>query len=117
MSATHIAIASDDSIPERRAIWSHLAACVPRRSMTRSKSNMRFRLLKLGMKAILLITRERQRASSIHHRHAARPARRRCFDLDRKAGDLEAERRQLVEVGELFHVAVADLAAGFVAFP
>src|SRR6202035_460424 len=103
MSATHIAIASGDSMPERRAILSHFEACVPRRSMMRSKSNMRLRLLKLGMKAILLIPRERQCASLLHHRHAARPACRRRFDLHREAAHLEAERRQLVEVGELFH--------------
>src|SRR6202171_5225295 len=69
------------------------------------------------MKSILLIARERQYTSPIHHRHAARPARRRRFDLDRKAAHLEAEWRQLVEIGELLHVAIADLAAGFVAFP
>src|SRR5262245_18971056 len=40
MSATHMAMASGASIPESRAMLSHLDACVPRRSMTRSKSNM-----------------------------------------------------------------------------
>ena len=34
-----------------------------------------------------------------------------------KQRDLEAERRQRVEVGQLLHVAIADLAAGLVAFP
>src|SRR6187399_3213343 len=45
MSATHIGIASGALMPERRAMWSHLEACVPRRSITRSKSNMQGRLL------------------------------------------------------------------------
>jgi hypothetical protein len=40
MSATHIAIASGASMPDRRAMLSHFAAWVLRRSMTRSKSNM-----------------------------------------------------------------------------
>src|SRR6266404_4789585 len=44
MSATHIGIASADSMPDRRAMWSHFEAWVPRRSTTRSKSNMRRRL-------------------------------------------------------------------------
>jgi hypothetical protein len=69
------------------------------------------------MKPILLIPRERQRHSPIDHSHAPRPSRRRRLGLYREAAHLEAERRQLVEVGELFHVAVADLAAGLVAFP
>src|SRR5262245_16284748 len=40
MSATHMAIASGASMPDRRAMLSHFAAWVLRRSMTRSKSNM-----------------------------------------------------------------------------
>jgi len=53
----------------------------------------------------------------LHHRHTPRPSRRRRFDLYGEAAHLEAERRQLVEVGELFPVAIADLAAGLMAFP
>src|SRR6516165_9728418 len=45
MSATHIGIASGDTMPESCAVRSHFAACVPRRSMTRSKSNMGPRFL------------------------------------------------------------------------
>src|SRR3954453_22686105 len=40
MSATHIGIASAAAIPESLAIMSHFDACVPRRSITRSKSNI-----------------------------------------------------------------------------
>ena len=40
MSATHIGIASAAVIPESLAIMSHFDACVPRRSITRSKSNI-----------------------------------------------------------------------------
>src|SRR5271170_339075 len=40
MSATHIGSASGASMPDNFAIFSHLLACVPRRSITRSKSNM-----------------------------------------------------------------------------
>jgi hypothetical protein len=40
MSATHIGMASGASMPDSRAILSHFVACVPRRSITRSKSNM-----------------------------------------------------------------------------
>src|SRR4051794_35467352 len=40
MSATHIGIPSDDGIPESLVIMSHFDACVPRRSITRSKSNI-----------------------------------------------------------------------------
>ena len=40
MSATHIGIPSAAVIPESFAIMSHFDACVPRRSITRSKSNI-----------------------------------------------------------------------------
>src|SRR6185436_17331001 len=40
MSATHIGIPSAAVIPETLAIMSHFDACVPRRSITRSKSNI-----------------------------------------------------------------------------
>ena len=40
MSATHIGIASGASMPDSFAMLSHLEACVPRRSITRSKSNI-----------------------------------------------------------------------------
>src|SRR4029078_10582696 len=45
MSATHIGIAARALMPDRRHMWSRLEACVPRRSITRSKSNMQGRLL------------------------------------------------------------------------
>src|SRR5215471_11369751 len=41
ISATHIGRASGALMPDSLAMLSHLAECVPRRSMTRSKSNMR----------------------------------------------------------------------------
>src|SRR5262245_61452261 len=44
MSATHIGIASGAVMPESFAMLSHFEACVPRRSMTRLKSNMWQRL-------------------------------------------------------------------------
>jgi len=40
MSATHIGIPSGASMPDSFAMLSHLVACVPRRSITRSKSNI-----------------------------------------------------------------------------
>src|SRR5947208_3198618 len=40
MSATHIGIPSAAVIPESLAMISHFDACVPRRSITRSKSNI-----------------------------------------------------------------------------
>jgi hypothetical protein len=45
ISATHIGIASGASMPDSFAMLSHLVACVPRRSITRSKSNIFTRLL------------------------------------------------------------------------
>src|SRR5208282_4115052 len=54
---------------------------------------------------------------AVEQRHAAGPARRGGFDLDREAAHLETEWRQLVEIGELLHVAIADLAPRLVAFP
>src|SRR5580698_4833158 len=53
----------------------------------------------------------------IEQRDAAGPAGRGSLDLHREAADLETERRQLVEIGELLHVAITDLAAGLVSFP
>src|SRR4051812_27776259 len=47
MSATHIGIASGASMPDSFAMLSHLEAWVPRRSITRSKSNIFTRLLSL----------------------------------------------------------------------
>src|SRR6266404_1859593 len=55
--------------------------------------------------------------SLIDDSHRPGPARRGSFDLDRKTGDGETGRRQLLEVVQLFDVAVADLAPGLVAFP
>src|SRR5258706_6962879 len=47
----------------------------------------------------------------------AGPAGRSAADLDREAADREAVARQRLEVVQLLEVAVADLAAGLVAFP
>src|SRR5437762_1830332 len=54
---------------------------------------------------------------SLDNRHRARPSRRRLLDLHWKARDLEAVIGQGVEVGELLHVAIADLAPRLVALP
>src|SRR6266446_2418933 len=55
--------------------------------------------------------------SLIDDSHRPGPARRGSFDLDRKTGDGETGRRQLLEVVQLFDVAVADLAPGLLTFP
>src|SRR5271163_3662587 len=55
--------------------------------------------------------------SAVQQCHAAGPPRRGGFDLDREAAHLEAERRQRVEIGQLLHVAIADVASGLVTFP
>src|SRR4051812_27662935 len=57
MSATHIGIASAAVIPECLAIMSHFDACVPRRSITRSKSNIGTvapGLLRIGFKSLFM---------------------------------------------------------------
>src|SRR4029453_14677039 len=57
MSATHIGIASAAVIPESLAIMSHFDACVPRRSITRSKSNIGTvapGLLRVGFKNLFM---------------------------------------------------------------
>src|SRR5690242_13878775 len=51
------------------------------------------------------------------NRHRAGPAGRGLLDLHRKARDHEAGSGELLEVRELLHMAVTDLAAGFVALP
>src|SRR6478609_6998975 len=53
----------------------------------------------------------------LDNRHRPRPPRRSPLDLHREARDLEAVIGQRVEVRELLHVAIADLASGLVAFP
>ena len=58
-----------------------------------------------------------RRRLAFEQRHAAGPARRGGFDLDGEAAHFETEWRQLVEVGQLFHMAITDVAAGLVAFP
>src|ERR1700720_281896 len=55
--------------------------------------------------------------SIVEQGDAAGPAGGSLLDLHRKAAHLEAERRQRLEIGQLFHVAVTNVAAGFVAFP
>src|SRR5262245_61335089 len=47
----------------------------------------------------------------------ARPACRGALNLHGKADDLEAVRRQLLEIVQLFQVRVADLTPGAMAFP
>src|ERR1700676_5306507 len=55
--------------------------------------------------------------SPVDDSHRPGPACGGAFDLDRKAGDGEAGRGQLLEVVQLFDVAVADVAPGLVTFP
>src|ERR1700728_4092733 len=54
---------------------------------------------------------------AIEQRHAAGPTGGGGMDFYREAAHLESERRQLLKIGELLHVAIADLPAGFVPFP
>src|SRR6185369_15950144 len=56
-------------------------------------------------------------AELVEYCHGARPTRRGAADLDREAGDGEAIARQRLEIVQLLEVAIADVAAGFVAFP
>src|SRR5688572_3276956 len=51
------------------------------------------------------------------NRDRARPAGGSAMHLDRKADDLEAVGRQLLQIVELLEVRIADLAAGAMAFP
>src|SRR5215211_6229117 len=55
--------------------------------------------------------------SAFQHGDAARPAGRGGRDLDREAAHLEAEGGKPVEVGELLHMAIADLTARLMALP
>src|SRR3954454_15954530 len=55
--------------------------------------------------------------SPLDDRHRPSPARRSALDLDREAGHGETGRRQLLQIVQLFDVAIADMAAGLVAFP
>src|SRR5690348_9617922 len=57
------------------------------------------------------------RSPSIQNRDGARPTGGRAADLNGKAADRESRHRQRLEVVQLLEVAVADLAAGLVAFP
>src|SRR5882757_11063431 len=54
---------------------------------------------------------------SVKDRHRAGPACRGTLDLHRKTRHHEAGRRQLLEIMQLFDMAIADVAAGLVAFP
>src|SRR5690606_17846271 len=56
-------------------------------------------------------------ASLLDDRHGACPAGRCRFDFHRKARNGKSEGRKLLEIMQLLHVRVADLAAGFVPFP
>src|SRR3981189_965501 len=53
----------------------------------------------------------------LEDRHRARPAGGGAADLVREAGDGEAMAGQRLEIVQLLEVAVADVAAGFVALP
>src|SRR3954451_21701720 len=55
--------------------------------------------------------------SAVEYRHRPRPPRRGALDLHRKARHHEPGRRQLLQIVQLFDVAIADVAAGLVAFP
>src|SRR6476659_5241660 len=55
--------------------------------------------------------------SAFDDRHRPRPAGGRALDLDRETRHGEPGRGQLLEVVQLFDVAVADVASGLVAFP
>src|SRR5665647_159559 len=62
-------------------------------------------------------TRQPKDSSAVDDRHGAGPARRRAFDLDRETRHGETGRRQLLEIVQLFDVAIADVPPGLVAFP
>ena len=53
----------------------------------------------------------------VEQSHAASPAGGGRLDLYWEAANLEAEGWQRLEIGQLLHVAIADLAARFVTFP
>src|SRR4051794_31450899 len=55
--------------------------------------------------------------STLDDRHRAGPSCGGLLDLHREADDLETGRGQRVEVGELLHVAIADLSASLVPLP
>ncbi len=67
--------------------------------------------------AVVFIRSDRRHQRVVEDRHRARPAGRGAADLVRKAADDEAVGRQRFEVVQLLEVAVADVAAGLVAFP
>src|SRR6185437_3455736 len=56
-------------------------------------------------------------SSGIDDRDRPGAARGRALDLDRKTGHGETRRRQLLEIMQLFDVAIADVTAGLVPFP
>jgi hypothetical protein len=49
--------------------------------------------------------------------HATAPARTGCFDLHWKTADLKSRIRQLFEIGQLLHMAIADFHARPMTFP
>src|SRR6185436_16252974 len=55
--------------------------------------------------------------SAVENGNRPCPARRGALDLHREARHHEAGRWQLLEIVQLFDVAIADMAAGLVAFP
>src|SRR4030095_7736452 len=55
--------------------------------------------------------------SAVENGNCPGPSRRCALDLHRKARHHESGRRQLLEIMQLLDVAIADMAAGLVAFP
>ena len=53
----------------------------------------------------------------VEDRDDAGEAGRGALDLERKAGDREAERRERVQVRELLHLGITDVSTSLMAFP
>src|SRR5689334_23116060 len=60
---------------------------------------------------------QRPEKSALQNRNRARPSGRSALDLHGEARHLEPGRRQLFEIVQLLEMAIADMAAGLVAFP
>src|SRR5262249_24566656 len=69
------------------------------------------------MSAREITMRHRTENDSIKQRHGAGPAGRAAFHFVREAGDDEAVIGKLFQIAQFLHMAIGDLAAGFVAFP
>src|SRR5215471_8918984 len=61
--------------------------------------------------------RHRTENDSIKQRHGAGPAGRAAFHFVREAGDDKAVIGTLFQIAQFLHMAIGNLAAGFVAFP